>query len=156
MPPASILFPGLDGKAGPTRDLPAPTAPLGRKPNSPLPLGNAVRGVGPRGTEAATGCRMSWSGSEGSVCYSPPPDGPEGAGEALHTVLGLLQIAVALPAELVRHSPSRSGNPPAPFCWVKERSHLQATDLKAWQVPRRACCWGPLLRASFLCRAEDQ
>lgn len=115
MPPASILFPGLDGKAGPTRDLPAPTAPLGRKPNSPLPLGNAVRGVGPRGTEAATGCRMSWSGSEGSVCHSPPPDGPEGAGEALHTVLGLLQIAVALPAELVRHSPSRSGNPPPPL-----------------------------------------
>lgn len=75
MPPASILFPGLDGKAGPTRDLPAPTAPLGRKPNSPLPLGNAVRGVGPRDTEAAAGCRMSWSGSEGSVCHSPPQMG---------------------------------------------------------------------------------
>lgn len=47
MPPASILSPGLDGKASPTRGLPTPTVPLGRKPNSPPPLGNAVRRVGP-------------------------------------------------------------------------------------------------------------
>lgn len=75
MPPASILSPGLDGKASPTRDLPAPTAPCGRKPSSPQPLGDAVRG-GARGTEPRAGCRMpSRVALKAGACYSPPQMG---------------------------------------------------------------------------------
>lgn len=92
-PPASILFPGLDGKASPTRDLPAPTAPCGRKPRA--------------------GCRMpSRVALKGRCLLLPTPEGPEGAGEALHTVTGL-QIAVALPVELVRHLPPGQETPPS-------------------------------------------
>lgn len=54
---ASAFSPGLDGKASPTRGLPATTAPLCRKPDSPH-LWEAL-------SRAGTGCRRLKSGSEG-------------------------------------------------------------------------------------------
>lgn len=82
-----------------------------------------------------------------------------GAGkEVLHTVVGLLQIGMALPVGLVRHSSSRSGDPPPPLLGegkVLTLSYMFQSKAVAQKNNhlRSDHCWGPLLRDSSLSRA---
>lgn len=137
MPPASILSPGLDGKASPSHH-----SPRSRKPNPPS-LGNAVRGWG---AEAGAGYR-----SEGRVCHSPPQR------RHCHPAPPLLQIGVALPGGC-QAAPSRPGDLPlgvqegVPAQTAGPGGLAAAQETDHLRSDRRR---GTGLGAAFLPRRED-